>query len=151
MTDKNIFDEDNFGEGSELSALTVDWGKEGDYILGTFVRARHGVETQFGTNSIYEIVAEKGSFHKLTKKVAAENPTTINKGDTWAVWGRNEIFNGQMNSLRPGQVVKLTFAESTATKMGDAKIVKINAPKDNEGKPVMNQTWLDEHVGLGQF
>lgn len=139
----NIFDDNNFGESSEMSSLTIDWGRVGDYILGTFVRARHGVETQFGVNSIYEIFAEKGQFHKITKKVAADEPTIINKGETWAVWGRGDIFNGQMNSLRPGQVIKLIFAEEREGKLGTWKLVKIYAPKTNDGKPVMNQEWLD--------
>lgn len=139
----SIFDDSNFNEKSEMSSLTIDWGKVGDFVLGTFVRARHGVITQFGPNSIYEILAEKGSFHKLTKKIAAEQPTIINKGEAWAVWGRGDIFNGQMNSLRPGQVIKILFAETSETPTGEAKIVKIYAPKTNEGKPTFNQEWLD--------
>ena len=53
----------------------------------------------------------KGSFHKIVNKVAASEPTVVNKGDTFSVWGRNDMFNGQMNSLKPGQVVKLTYTE----------------------------------------
>ena len=139
----DIFDDSIFNEESEMKAQTIDWGKIGDCLLGTFTKARHGVLTQFGANSIYEFIAEKGSFHKLTKKVAASTPTVINKGETWTVWGRGDIFNGQMNSLRPGQVVKLSFTEERDTDMGTAKIIKIYAPKTNEGKPVMNQEWLD--------
>ena len=138
------FDDVNFNEDSELSSQTVDWGKIGDSIVGTFVKSRHGIETQFGTNSIYEILAEKGQFHKLTKKVPADSPTVINKGETWAVWGRGDIFVGQLNSIRPGQVIKLMFTEERETPMGVAKIVKIYAPRTNEGKPLMNQQWLDE-------
>src|SRR3990167_8853925 len=145
MTD--IFDEGNFGDSTELKAQTVEWGVVGDFILGTFIKARHAVETQYGPNSIYEILAEKGSFHKLVKKVPVDQPTVINKGETWSVWGRNEIFNGILNGLRPGQVVKLFFAETTDTKMGEAKIVKVFAPRDNEGKPVMNEAYL-ESLGL---
>ena len=141
MTD--IFDEGNFGDEAELKAQTVEWGVIGDYILGTFVKARHAVETQYGPNSIYEILAEKGSFHKLVKKVPVDQATTINKGETWSVWGRNEVFNGILNGLRPGQVVKLFFAETADTKMGEAKIVKVFAPRDNEGKPVMNEAYLE--------
>lgn len=139
----DIFDDSNFNEESEMSAQTIDWGQVGDFLLGTFVKARHGVITQFGANSIYEFVAAKGQFHKLTKKIPAKEPTIINKGETWTVWGRGDIFNGQMNSLRPGQVVKLSFTEEKETNMGTAKIVKIFAPKTNEGKPLMNQEWLD--------
>ena len=139
----DIFDEGNFGDEAELKAQTVEWGVIGDYILGTFVKARHAVETQYGPNSIYEILAEKGSFHKLVKKVPVDQATTINKGETWSVWGRNEVFNGILNGLRPGQVVKLFFAETADTKMGEAKIVKVFAPRDNEGKPVMNEAYLE--------
>src|SRR3990167_5101275 len=127
-----LFDDKNFGADSEMSSLTVDWGMPGDYILGTFVRARHGVETQYGPNSIYEILAERGEFHKLTKKKPAENATVINKGETWSIWGRNDIFNGQMNSLRPGQVVKILYVEDKEGKNGPWKDVKIYAPKTNE-------------------
>lgn len=141
--DNDIFDDKNFGTDTEMSSLTVDWGVPGDFIQGTFVRARHGVETQFGPNSIYEILAEKGQFHKLTKKKPADKPTLINKGEVWGIWGRNDLFNGQMNTLKPGQVVKLGFTDEVEGKMGPAKIIKIYAPKDNEGKPLMNKEWLD--------
>lgn len=147
---KDIFDDKNFGADAEMSSNTIDWGKVGDSIVGTFVRARHGVETQYGENSIYELLAEKGSFHKITNKVPADKPTVINKGESWSVWGRGDIFDGQMNSLRPGQVVKLTFTESMKSKMGnDAKIIKIFAPKNNDGTVVMNQEWLDTQSVTG--
>ena len=151
--EKDIFDESNFGADSEMSSQTVDWGKVGDTFTGTFVKARHNVETQFGENSIYDFFAEKGSFHKVTNKIAAEKPTTINKGETWAVWGRNDLFNGQMNSLRPGQVVKLTFTEEQKSRKGNpAKIVKIYAPKNNDGTPVMNKEWIEaQSVTAGDF
>ncbi len=139
---EDIFDEGNFGASAEMKAMQVDWGTPGDFILGTFVQARHNVETQFGENSIYELYAERGSFHKLTKKVAADIPTIINRGETWSVWGRNDIFNGQMNSLRPGQVVKISFTEQKEGKSGDWKDVKIYAPRNSDGSPVMNEEWL---------
>lgn len=134
MAEKNIFDDKNFGADSEMSSMSVDWKTPGDFILGTFIKARHEVETQFGLNSIYEFLAENGK----------SGDTVINKGETWTVWGRNDMFNGQMNSLRPGQVVKISFVESKPSKKGNpAKIIKIFAPKDNTGKPVMNQEYLD--------
>lgn len=145
--EKDIWDEKNFGEKSEMSSMTMDWGLPGDYILGTFVRARHGVETQFGSNSIYEIFAQKGSFHKMTKKVAAKDATTIHEGETWSIWGRGDIFCGQMNTLRPGQVVKLTFTEEKEGKLGPWKEVKIHAPRNNDGSPVMNEKWLEANMG----
>lgn len=146
---EELFDDSKFGEETEMSSNTIDWGLPGDFLTGTFVKARHGVETQFGQNSIYEFVAEKGSFHKLTKKKPAEFPTVINKGDVVSMWGRNDIINGQLNSLRPGQVVKVSFVEERDTSMGTSKIIKIFAPKDNEGKVLMNQEWLDQQGVTG--
>ena len=141
---ENFFNDSNFNESSEMSSMTVDWGKVEDFIVGTFVRTRRGIKTQFGTNSIYEIEAEKGSFHKLTKKVPAKTPTDINKGDLYGVWGRGDIFDGQMNSLKPGQIVKLMYVEDKPSTMGnDAKIIKIYAPRGNDGKALMNEVWLE--------
>ena len=148
--EKDIFDDSNFGLETEVSAATVDWGKVGDFMVGTFVKARHGVATQFGSNSIYDFFTEKGSFHKISNKIPSETPTVIGKGETWAVWGRNDLFNGQMNSLKPGQVVKLTFTDSQKSRMGnDAKIIKIFAPKNNDASVVMNQDWLDAQSVTG--
>jgi len=138
-----IFDDANFGAESEVKSQVVDWGKAEDFFVGTFVKAQHNIETEYGKNSMYQFIIEKGSFHKLTKKVPAATPTALNKGELWGVWGRNDLFNGQMNSLRPGQVVKLTFAETRETSAGEAKIIKIFAPKNNDGSVVLNQEWLD--------
>jgi hypothetical protein len=141
---ENIFDDSNFNEESEMSSNTVEWGRVGDFMAGTFVKSRHGVETQYGENSIYEFFAERGSFHRITDKVPAEIPTTINKGESWSIWGRNDFFNAQANSLKPGQVVKITFVEEKKSSMGNpAKIIKIYAPKDNTGFPIMNKEWLE--------
>ena len=149
-TTTNVFDEKNYGAESAMSSLTVDWGKIGDYILGTFVRVRHNVKTKHGENSIYEIFAERGQFNRLDNKVLTGEVVNIGKDEIWGVWGRkNDIFNGQMNSLRPGQVVKLIYAEDKKTDIGTAKIVKIYAPKDNEGKVMMNQEWLDNQSVTG--
>jgi len=152
MTDKHNwgFEDDKFDERSEMSSLTIDWGQVGDYIVGTFVRARHNIKTQFGENSIYEISADRGQFHKVTKKVVAKDPTIINRGEIWSIWGRNDLFDGQMNALRPGQVIKVMFTEEKPSSMGnDAKIIKIYAPKTSEGKPMMNEVWLAEQGMVG--
>lgn len=146
--EKDIFDDSNFGADTEISGNTIDWHKVGDYVVGTFVKARHNVETVHGENSIYELFCEKGTFHK---KDGTE--VIVNKGDTYSVWGRNDLFDGQMNSLKPGQVIKLTFAEERPSKQGNpAKIIKIFAPKNNDGSVVMNATWLEaQSVTGGDF
>lgn len=145
--EKDLFDDSNFGEDSEASSNTVNWGKVGDFLAGTFVKARHNVETQFGVNSIYEFIVERGQFHKLQGKGRSarpvDEPTVLNKGENWSVWGRNEVFNGVLNSLRPGQVVKIMYSEDKDTQMGTAKIVKVYTPKNNDGSPLMNAAWLE--------
>ena len=81
----DVFDEENFGEETELAPQSVDWGVPGDYILGTFIKARHGVKTKYKPNSIYEFFAENGSFHKLIGEgrnaKPVEESTKINKGE----------------------------------------------------------------------
>ena len=153
IKEKDIFDDSNFGAETEVSGNTVDWGKVGDLMVGTFVKARHNVDTQFGENSIYEFSCEKGSFHKVVNKVAAETPTVINKGESWSVWGRNDMFNGQMNSLKPGQIVRLAYIEERESQNGNpAKIIKIYAPKGNDGFVVMNKEWLEaQSITGGDF
>ena len=147
MPEKDIFDDSNFDSDAEMQSQEIDWGMPGDYIAGTFVKARHNVDTQFGKNSIYEIFADRGSFHRLEGKGRNAKPekdaTAIAKGEVWSVWGRGDIFCGQMNSLRPGQVLKLQFTEEKEGKNGPWKEIKIFAPKTNEGKPTMNQEWID--------
>ena len=143
----DFFNDDNFNEKSEMKAMDMDWGKPGDYLLGTFVKARHGIETQYGKNSIYEILAERGATHRLVGKGRMAKPvddvTMINKGEVWSLWGRGDIFCGQMNSLRPGQIVKIAFTEEKEGKNGPWKDVKIFAPMGNDGKPLMNQEYVD--------
>lgn len=151
MTDK--FDESNFGAESEMKSQTVDWGKPGDFILGTFVK-RRDTETQFGPNSIYEFYAERGSFHPLEGKgrmaKPIDTPTIINKGESWSVWGRGDVFCGMANALLPGQIVKIMYVEDKEGKNGPWKDVKIYAPRGNDGKPLMNQEWLDMYGTLDQ-
>ena len=142
---EELFSDKHFGAETEMSSLTVDWGKPGDFIVGTFIKSRHNIETQYGENSIYEILADRGEFHKLVNKVADKDVTKINKGEIWAIWGRNDLFNGQMETLKVGQVVKIHYAEDKKSSKGNpAKIIKISAPKNNKGEPVMNETYLAE-------
>ena len=143
---ENVFDEKNFGEASEVSNNVIDWGMPGDFLLGTFMKARNGIETEYGVNSIYEIYAERGSFHKQSGKgrnvKASEEETIISKGEVWGVWGRGDIFCGIMGRFTPGQVIKITYVENGG-KDGLWKDVRINAPKGNDGKPLMNKEWLE--------
>jgi hypothetical protein len=143
------FDEGNFNDKSEAKSSVLEWGKIGDFLVGTFVKARHDIETKYGPNSMYELVAERGQYHRLFDKVPDATATVINKGEVFNVWGRNDIFNGIMNGLRPGQIVKLTFTEEKKTANGVGKIIKVYTPKDNEGKFLMDDAWLNNQGVTG--
>jgi len=127
-----------FDDKNKMKAFIVDWGKAGDYLEGTFVSAKHNIETQYGLNTLYEFRVREGECHLLTKKVAAEEVTVMIAGDIWGIWGRNDIFNGLMNRLRPGQKVQIEFIEERESRLGnDQKMIEIY----NDG--TYDQEYLD--------
>lgn len=132
---KDIFDESN-----EVQPQSINWGKVGDNIFGTKVGQRGGVATKFGEkNTVYEVKAEGGVFH--TKK---GEEVTLKAGDVWSVWGRNDIFDAQMNRMQIGQKFGLKFVESKPSSMGnDAKIIKVYT----DGS--MDEAYLESLAGTG--
>ena len=110
-----------FDEGNELQPQSINWGKVGDNVFGTKVGQRNGITTMFGLNSIYEIKIEGGMFHDKDG-----NEVQLKAGDVWGVWGRNDIFDAQLNRMQLGQKLGLKFTETKPSKMGnDAKIIKV--------------------------
>lgn len=124
----NIFDEKN-----EVQPQSINWGKVGDHIFGVKVGQRSGVATKFGENTVYEVKAEGGVFH--TKE---GEEVTLKAGDVWSVWGRNDIFDAQLDRLQIGAKFGLKFVESKPSKMGnDAKIIKVYTTGE------MDTEWLE--------
>ena len=116
MTSMSIFDDKN-----EVQPQSINWGKVGDNIAGTKIAVRHKVPTKYGPNSLYSVKAEGGSF---TDKNGAT--VTIKPGEVWDVWGRNDIFNAQMDRMQIGQKFGLKFTESRPSDSGnDLKMVKL--------------------------
>ena len=125
----SIFDDKN-----EVQPQSVNWGAVGDNIFGTKIAVRHNVPTKFGKNSIYTIKAEGGEFTDVhgTKIV-------IKPGEAWDVWGRNEIFNAQLDRMQIGQKLGLKLVEvSPSSKGNDFKNVKPYTTGE------MDQEWLEE-------
>lgn len=130
MTD--IFDEKN-----EMKPQSVDWQKVGDNIVGTLIDVRNNLKTAFGLNTLYEIRAKSGFFHVKDSNTKVE----IKEGDIWGVWGRGDIFNGQMRRIKIGQKVGLKFTETQPSSMGNpAKIIKVF----NDG--TMDDDWLAQQA-----
>jgi len=123
----NIFDDKN-----EVQMQSVNWGAIGDHIFGTKVAVRHNVDTQYGKNSLYSIKAEGGEF---TDKHGAK--VTIKPGETWDVWGRNDIFNAQLDRMQIGQKLGIKFVPSMPG--ADEKFKYIKPYTAGE----MDQEWLE--------
>jgi len=126
MTD--IFDDKN-----EVQPQSINWGKIGDHVFGTKVGQRGDIDTKFGKNTIYEVKVEGGVFHDKEG-----NEVKLKAGDVWDVWGRNDIFDAQMNRMQIGQKFGLKFVESKPSSMGnDAKIIKVYTTGE------MDTEWLE--------
>lgn len=130
---------DIFSEKNEVQPQSINWGKVGDNVFGIKVSQRDGVKTKFGDNCIFGIMADGGFFHdKSGVKVE------IKKGEIWDVWGRGDIFDGQMKRLQMGQKFGLKFVESKPSTMGnDAKIIKLFTTGE------IDTTYLESLAGMG--
>ena len=128
---------DIFDESNEVQPQSINWGQVGDYLKGTKVGQRGGVNTRFGENVIFEIKVEGGTFHDKDGKAIE-----MKEGEVWGVWGRNDIFDAQLKRMQIGQKLGLKFTESKPSTMGnDAKIIKVFTTGE------MDQAWLDSQAG----
>ena len=124
----SIFDDKN-----EVQPQSVNWKEVGDNIFGTKIAVRHNVDTKFGKNSLYTIKAEGGHFTDVNG-----NKVEIKPGENWDVWGRNDIFNAQLDRMQIGQKLGLKLIEVTPSSKGnDFKNVKVFTTGE------MDQEWLE--------
>ena len=142
---------DDFSEANEVPSNWVKWNVEGeDKIMGTLVRKwlvenpyKNGEKTEN-----YEIKADYGSFHNLDeKKRLIETPVVINEGEFWSVGGKDSIAK-QMANIKIGQKVGFKFVaemESKTKGYANAKVIKVYAPKNDDGTFKMDDEWLEEN------
>lgn len=130
---------DIFDDKNEIRSTRISWGKIGDQMFGTLIGKR-SVPDQYHPGEevpVYEFKAEGGSFHEIVKKVVADTPTVIVKGDVWAVFGRGPLAQ-QMGRIKIGQKVGLKFVEERETKKGnDQKVIKVYTTGE------MDTEWLE--------
>lgn len=130
----NIFDDKN-----EMQPQSINWGKVGDNLVGTKIGQKSGVKTKFGLNMLYDVKVESGVFHTKEGK-----EIVLKAGDVWGVWGRGDIFDGQLNRMQIGQKFGLKFVESKPSTMGnDAKIIKVYTTGE------MDNAWLESQALMG--
>jgi hypothetical protein len=126
---------DVFDDNNEIQPQSINWGKVEDYVAGTKISQRSGIKTKFGENTLYEIKVERGVFHAKDGE-----EIVLKAGDVWGMWGRNSIFNGQMDRMKIGQKFGIKFVESKPSSMGnDAKIIKVYTTGE------MDTVWMEEN------
>lgn len=97
----------------------------------------------------YDIKAtERTSFHKLDENLKlVEEAIVIEPGDIYSVGG-TAVIDRQMKNIRIGQMIGLKFIEEVPAKVKGhhpAKIVKVFAPKNPDGSPLMDDAVAAEH------
>lgn len=161
---------DDFADENQIPSNWMKWGvsvfdkdqKENenpDKIFGTLMSKKQVKSTMPGKEGelvwVYEMKAQYGSFHALDeKKNPVDEATTINDGDIYSIGG-NATIDSQMTNIKVGQVIGLKFIEEKPSKtkgFSPAKIVKVFAPKNDDGSFKMDEEFLAERNSLdGEF
>ena len=136
----------------KFNVSAADDAESCDKIFGTLVSKRQIKSTMQGKEgemvNVYEIKATKEtSFHVLDeKKKLVEDAIVINPGDVYSVGG-TKVIDNQMRNVKVGQQIGLKFVEEQPSKtkgFAPAKIVRVFAPKNNDGTVQMDEEWLAE-------
>lgn len=138
---------------SEDNAVASNWVKFNvpveDKIFGTLIAKRQMKSTIPGQEgkmvNIYELKADMGAFHVLDeKKKVVDEPVTVQPGEFYSVGG-TAVIDRQMQNIKRGQKVGFKFIEERPSKtkgFAPAKIVKVFAPKNDDGSYLMDEEWL---------
>ena len=121
-----------------------------DKIFGTLLTKRQMKSTIPGKEGelvwVYELKAENGSFHEVDEnKVVIPTPVVVNAEEVWSVGGKNSV-DVQMRNIKIGQKVGLKFIDTQPSKtkgFAPAKNIRVYAPKNEDGTPVMDTAWLE--------
>mgnify|MGYP003394532847 CR=1 FL=1 len=142
---------------SDENVVASNWVKFNvpleDKIMGTLVSKKQIVSTLPDANGkkvwVYELKGDEGSYHTLDeKKKVVEPAVDVGAGSFYSVGGTKVIDQGMQNILI-GQKVGLKFIEEVASKtkgFAPAKIVKVYAPKGEDGSPLMDDEFLQQRA-----
>ena len=123
-----------------------------DKIFGTLIAKRQVKSTMPGKEgelvNVYELKAsEETSFHVLDeKKKVVDEPVIVNVGDVYSIGG-TKVIDNQMRNIKVGQVIGFKFIEEQPSKtkgFAPAKIVRVFAPKNDDGSYKMDEQFLAE-------
>ena len=98
--------------------------------------------------NVYEMKAAMGTaYHVLgDKRKLVEEPVIVKEGDFLSIGG-TAVIDRQMQNIKVGQKIGLNFIEEKASKtkgFSPAKVVKVYAPKNEDGSPQMDEEVQNE-------
>ena len=101
---------------------------------------------------VYELKADTGSFHEVDdSKVVIPEPIVLNENEICSVGGKNAI-DVQMRNVKVGQKVGFKFIDTQASKtkgFAPAKNIRVYAPKNDDGSPMMDEAWIEQNSNPG--
>ncbi len=143
------------GWDSDENEVQSNWVKFNipleDKIFGTLIGKRTMKSTMQGKEgqevNVYEMKADEGLYHVLDdKKRVVDEPVIVEPGSFLSIGG-TAVIDRQMQNIRVGQKIGLKFIEERASKtkgFAPAKIVKVYAPKNEDGSAKMDEEFLEQ-------
>ena len=124
--DDAIFDPKN-----EVKQSIIKFGKVGDWIKGTLTDDTRIVPNKLnpakGDQRVYEFKIKGGQFHDINDKVVDDEPTVLNVGDFYVIYG-NKVMQSQLKNSKIGQVIGIRFSDSKPNSQpgyDDTKIIRV--------------------------
>ncbi len=140
---------------SESNEVQSNWVKFNvpmvDKFFGTLILKRKMKSTIPGQEgkevNVYDFKGEEGQYHVLDeKKKVVEEAVVVEPGAFYSVGG-TAVIDRQMQNVKVGQKIGMKFIEEKPSKtkgFAPAKVVKIYAPKKEDGSPVMDEEFLTQ-------
>jgi len=141
------------GWDDEENEVQSNWAKFNvpleDKIFGTLISKKQTKSNLPGSEgklvNVYDIKADEGLFHVLDeKKKVVPEAVKINANEIYSVGG-TVVIDRQMTNIQVGQKIGLKFIEEKPSKtkgFAPAKIIKVYAPKNEDGTPQMDEEFL---------
>lgn len=154
MAKDKVRSDDPFNEENEVQSNWVKFNVPlEDKIFGTLIARRKMKSTMAGKEGtmvmVYDIKGDLGSYHRLDElKKLIEEPVIVEPNSFHSVGG-TAVIDRQMQNIKVGQKVGFKYIEEKPSKQkgfAPAKIVKVYAPKNEDGTPKMDEEFLRQQA-----
>lgn len=122
---------DPFDGMEEAKRPQVKLGKVGDWFKGTITDNTREIENRLSAKHEMQLICEfkmqGGSYHNISEKVVAAEPTEVVKGDFMSFFAKGPVRD-QLKKAKLGQIVGLKFAEERPPSQpgfNPTKIIKV--------------------------